>query len=459
VRGDTRAWIHRVQTQQPTGGAVRRFAAKNLQAVLLVARWEMIDRVQLHAQALTYDTLLAIVPLMAVAFAAVAGFGGLDDVRDRLINAVIANVSGSSEVQGAVVDYLHRFLANVRTSSFSAVSVVLLIWSVMSLLGHIESSFNIIFGVKARRPLLARLLVYWATLTLGPLLLAASFGLTAALQSSAAAEVMHALGLGAGLVMFVPIIVTWVAFLALYKVVPMTRVDLSAALYAAVVGGSLWSAAKYLYAIYAKHAITLQNIYGSLATVPLFIFWLYVSWLIVLFGAQLAFAYQHATTYYKEAFGDEPSQTYRERVACRLFFEVARDFFLARPPTDPDRAATELAIPRRMLEGVVTDLGAGAFVRKVDGNGLVPATDLAHVSVADIVGFLRSGKGAQLGIKDDDAMAQLDRALEGEELARTARAASATFRDLVVQLEPSAVAASPASSTHERAASPHERAG
>jgi membrane protein len=426
------AWLNDARTREATARSrMHRFLAKNLQVVLLVSRWEVVQRLQLHAQSLTYDTLLALVPLLAVVFAVVSAFGGLQDLRQNIEELVIRNLSGSPDVQAQVGEYLHRFLGNVRTGSFSAISVVILIFSVMSLLGHIEFAFNSIFGVKAVRPWVTRLLTYWAALTLGPLLLGASFALTAGLQSSGVASFVKSLGLGVVVIYALPITVTWIAFTALYKLVPVTRVRLSSAIFAAIIAGSLWNGAKYLYAIYAKHAFTVQNIYGSLAAIPLFILWLYVSWLLVLLGAQLAFAFQHASTYYKEALGEQPNQTYRERVACRVYLQVARDFFLGLPPTDLDLVATDLDIPRRLLEGVVEDLKAGAYIREVhNGSGLVPATDLERVTVSDIITFMRTGLGVQLGMRDDEAKLQLDILLDEADRARE-RTTEVNFRQLV----------------------------
>jgi len=147
-----------------------RFAAKFVQLVPLVARLEVVKQLQLHAQALTYDTLLALVPLFVVITAFITGFGGMDDVRDRLETLLIGNLSGSEDVQAAIAEHVHRFVGNIRTGSLGVIPILLLVWSVLSLLGHIEGSFNTIFGSKAGRPFAARLVTYWAALTLGPLL-------------------------------------------------------------------------------------------------------------------------------------------------------------------------------------------------------------------------------------------------------------------------------------------------
>ncbi len=433
-----RRWAEAVQEREQVGGPkarLKRFVAKTIQVVVMVARLEVISRLQLHAQALTYDTMLAIVPLLAVIFAAIAGFGGLEEMRASLEDFIISNLVGTG-AQAEVAAHIHDFVANIRTGTFSAVSIVILIFSVMSLLGHIESAINVVFGSKTERPWVTRLLSYWAALTLGPIFLLASLALTAALQTSWVAGMLASMGFGGLMVRALPLLTTWTGFTLTYLVVPRVRVRLSAAIFAAVIAGSLWSVAKYGYAIYAKNAITVQNIYGSLAAVPLFILWIYVSWLLVLLGAQLAFAYQHASTYQKEEAGQDAAFAYRERVACRAFLEVARDFFAGRPPTDIDRVSHDIGIPRRLLQSVFTDLKHGGFVREVeDTSSYVPARELEQVTVGAVVDHLRRGIGAELPMVHDPGTDALDAIFVRLDEALTREAGHISFKELVQRLE------------------------
>ena len=144
-------------------------------------------------------------------------------------------------------------------------------------MGHIEFAFNRIYGTPTNRPWLLRLLTYWGLLTFGPILLAASFALTAALQNSWVLEIVNDMGALSSLsVHMTPIMVTWLALTIMYMAVPNTRVRLRSAAAAALIAGIMWTMAKYGYAVYVKHNLTVQNIYGSVATIPLFILWLYV---------------------------------------------------------------------------------------------------------------------------------------------------------------------------------------
>lgn len=390
-------------------GHLRRVAAQHVQVVLLVMRWEVYDRLKLHAKALTYDTMLAIVPLLAVALSVVQGFGGFKGLGLELQDWLVENLTGAPAVKEAVAEQLGGFIANVQSGQLGAIPIIILIWSVLGLLGHIETSFNTIFGVKHERPFAVRLLIYWAILTLGPLFLGGSLAMTAALQHSGVSDIVSGFGfLSSALVRATPLVITWVAFAVLFMVVPSTKVKLGSALWAGIISGTLWSLLRFGYAIYAKNAITLQNIYGSMAAIPLFILWMYVSWLAVLFGAQLCFAFQHARTYQREDVARNASQRYRERLACRFLLEVARDFFANRPPTTLPAASDKLGAPPRALEVIAHALEQGGFLRTIQGGGLVPGRDIETITVEGVLTHLRQNVGTSLNLKEDAAELELD---------------------------------------------------
>ncbi len=388
----------------------RRLAIHYLRVLIFVSRPEVLTRLRLRAQALSFQTVFAIVPLFAVFFVIFKGFGGMDAVQGRLEKLIVENLAGGSELSSQVTTYIQHAVANVSGKTLGIVSIVLLIYSVLGLMQNIEDSFNDIFGVKKGRSWDIRIVLYWTALTLGPLLIGASLALTAFLQNDAVMSVVESLGVvSALLIRATPLMVTWVAFGALYLVVPNSRVNFKAAAAAAVVAGSAWSLAKFGYAIYAKKSVTTLSIYGTMAALPLFFFWIYVSWVIVLFGAQVAFAFQNAATYREEDQAARANQHARERAAVRLYLEVARDFFAGRPSTDPAYVAAALGLPRRLLEHLVQALQEGRFLRTVDGEaGLVPAKDLGTVTISDLVTYLRSGVGTSPQLADDDVLRFID---------------------------------------------------
>ncbi|MBI3178865.1 MAG: YihY family inner membrane protein [Deltaproteobacteria bacterium] len=432
-------WLRRLMEADPLAemSRMQRLLARNIRVVFLVARREVYGSIKLNAQALTYDTLLALVPLLVVLFAVLKGFGATENISARVIEAIVQNLAAAPEMQATVREYLERFIGNAQSGGGAVPIALLLALSAISLLGHIESSLNTIFGAERERSLVTRLLTYWAVLTFGPVLLLASFGLTAAFQTGPMGAYIDSLGeVGGFLLSAVPLLVTWVGFATMYLVVPNTRVRPGAAILAAIVAGSLWNGWKYGYAIYAKYAMTLQSVYGKLAVIPLFIFWLYLSWVLVLFGAHLAFAFQNSSTYRREDERAEASFSFSERAVLRLFLEVARDFHAARPPSDLHELAVKLGVPRRLLDGLVQRLRAGGFVRFTEPErGLVPGLDIAQVTVHSLLSFLRTGADTDPALVDDAARRFFDDLLGRLDDERARLSGSLDFRELAQRFE------------------------
>jgi len=416
----------------------QRLAVRNIRVVFLVARWEVLRSLKLHAQALTYATMLSLVPALAVVFAILKGFGATAGITDRLQGFLIGNISSTPQLQQKLGGYIETFVGNVDAGHIGIPSIIILIWSVLMLLGHIEASFNDVFGIREQRPLATRLLTYWAVLTFGPLLLVASFALTAWFQTSRMATFSAGLGGISGFFFSaLPLLVTWVGFTAMYLFVPNTRVRLGPAFFAAVVAGSAWNLAKAGYAFYASNAITLQNIYGSLAVIPLFIVWLYASWLLVLFGAQLAFAFQNAKTYRREDERLDAGQTFMERAACRIFLEVARNFCVGLPAPNAEQLTASLRLPRRLLQTLVLRLREGGLVQLTEPDeGVIPATDPEQVTVEDLLALLRRGHTSDPCLVSDEARLFLDDLIERGEQEGLKATASMTFRELAHRFPP-----------------------
>lgn len=413
----------------------KRIAVRNLQALLITARWEVFSRLKLHAQALTYDTLLGLVPLLVVAFAVVEGLGGFENLGERLRDIIVANISGSPELKATVGDYIMRFVDNVRGGALGPIPVILLILSVMSLLGHIESSLNAISDTQVDRPWTLRLLTYWAVLTLLPILIVGSLALTAALEASAFVELIEGLGsVSAWTVRVTPFFVTWLGFAAIYYVVPSQNVRFGAALWGAFIAAVLWTSAKNLYALYARNSFTIRNIYGSLATIPLFVLWIYVSWILVLAGAQLSFALQQARTFWQEDLGERANQAFRERLACRVYLEVVYRFYVGAPLPSVRSTSELLDAPQRLLGQLARQLQHGGFLRVAGSEAtLLPARDPESVRVTDIVDYLHAGLGAEPQLRDDDATQLVDRVLQDWHPPSQGQAGP-SFRALAMQL-------------------------
>ncbi|MBJ80970.1 MAG: hypothetical protein CMH60_06610 [Myxococcales bacterium] len=417
-------------------GKLRRGLMATIRLFFLVARRKVYQQLKLHAQALTYDTMLALVPVLAVMFALVKGFGLMEQMDGQLEDIILSNLSVTPELKVSVSKYIGQFVDNVQSGQLGAVAIPFLLLSVVSLLGHIEFAFNEIFGIQRQRRLITRLTTYWAIITLGPVLIGASLTLTAALQTITVVQWLENIGIiNAALIHSLPLAITWLAFAAMYLVVPNTKVRFSSAFKAAVIAGSGWNIAKYGYAIFAKNAFTLEGIYGPLAAMPLFILWIYLSWILVLFGAQLAFAFQNMRSYTIEDVGLTMNQDYRERAGCRIFAAIAFDFAKGRQPTNPEELAADLEIPRRAVEVLVNELKDGNFVRETNPDrGLVPAVELEQIHLHQLIAHFRHLPPTELELKKDSITKYLDEIFADMKNAYGVIASRESFHDLAQTL-------------------------
>ncbi len=251
---------------------------------LAVARRFFEDRSSQTAGSLTYTTLLSLVPLLTVALAMSTAFPVFDTVVEALQEYVLDNVLPEAEGLSALADQINSFTE--RAGRLTAIGLAGLALTGVLMIMTIDEALSRIFRVRRRRSLGLRLLTYWAVITLGPVLIGASLSISSYLLGVS----FGYLELGAaGRVAFgvLPFVFTWGALALLYIVVPNRHVEWRHGLVGALIAGLLFEAAKRGFAFYISQFPTYAFIYGTFATILIFLVWLYVSWTVVLIGATL----------------------------------------------------------------------------------------------------------------------------------------------------------------------------
>lgn len=236
------------------------------------------------AAALAFTSILALVPLLVVTFGALSLFPGFQSWQGDIEYFIFHNFvpAMGEQVQG----YLAEFTAKAR--ELRALGIVFLIITVLSMLATIETTFNVIWGVRRQRPYAVRFLVYWAVLTLGPLLIGIGIVATSTVVSLPLLRDTVDTELATSrLLPWLPLAATATAFVLCYKLIPHRPVRLRHALIGGITAALAFEAAKHLFAIYVTQFPTQQAVYGAFATLPIFLLWVYLSWVIVLIGAQL----------------------------------------------------------------------------------------------------------------------------------------------------------------------------
>jgi membrane protein len=380
--------------------------------------WEG-ESVRLRAMALTYTTLFALVPAMVVAFSVVNAFAGMGGISDRVHDFLLENLAvGARE---SIAPYLDRFVANAHLTSAGLIGAAILVYSGISLFQDVERAINDIWSIKRRRSIRQQVIIYWVGLTLGPLLLAGSVmaGHTARTWLVAGSGV-RALGVGAG------VLLTCSFFTVIYFIVPATKVQLKAAALGGLLAGVAWEIAKWGYAIFVGRSVRYHAIYGSVAAVPIFLLWLYVSWTLLLFGAKLAFIIQHASALLRMR-PLAATHAGREYLAGEAMLRIALAFDRSLPPpTDDDIASDAQALAEDVGE-VLAQLRQAGLIVPVSEGGLVPSRPLERITLLDVRRAVH-GPGAELSEEAD--VGRILKDVEGE---AERRLADVNFRALVAR--------------------------
>jgi membrane protein len=252
-----------------------------------VIRQFIVRRGLQTASSLAYTTLLSIVPLVGVMFSFFGNVSVFKDISEVLQEFIFSNfVPAFGET---IEDYLISF--SIAASKLTTTGIAVLVVIALLMMSTIESALNHIWNVLARRKPIARFLVYWAILTLGPVLIGASLYATSYLLAlPLISSVDESLMITSRLLVLLPVVTTGVAFSFMYILIPNCYVNWRDAVLGGVIAALFFEMAKYSFGVYVKSVPTYQVIYGAIAVIPMFLIWVYVSWLIVLLGAQIAYS-------------------------------------------------------------------------------------------------------------------------------------------------------------------------
>jgi len=273
------------------------FYYQAVRIVLLTIHGLKNRMILLRASALSYSTLLAIVPLLAIAFSMLKGLG----FHSRLEHALVDYLTAEQEV---LTRQIIEYIANTNFKALGAFGTALLIYASVMMLSNVERTFNELWGVSKQRTIPRKLSNYTSVLFLGPFLMVLSTAMIASFSSNTVVAALMEYGVFEQFfVLFskiLPHAVLWVAFTVMYMLMPNTRVKIIPAMVAGIICGSIWEGAFRVYTDFNIGLTKYNTIYGTFAVLPIFIIWLYISWLIVLIGAQLSYAIQNVKSYQQE---------------------------------------------------------------------------------------------------------------------------------------------------------------
>ncbi|HXU77265.1 MAG TPA: YhjD/YihY/BrkB family envelope integrity protein [Methylomirabilota bacterium] len=355
------------------------------------------------------------------------------DTKDAGLKG-LAEDERAVKARRAIAHSIHQFIRNTRSGALGVTGSVLLIFAGISMLGRIEDTFNDIWGVVRGRSWLTRILLYWGVISLGPLLVIVAIGLASGPHLAGTKQLVTAMPfLGSLVFRFLPVVVLCLTFALFYMLMPNTKVQWRAALVGGVVAGLLLHLNNLISVLYVSRVVSNSKIYGSLGLVPVFMIGLYFSWLLLLFGAQVAYAYQNRATYLEEKQVENINQRGREFVALRLMTCIGQRFVAGEPPPGVGEIAEALAVPTRLIQQVMHTLCAARLVVEVAGAepAYMPARPIETITCHDILQALRATQGKELATRDEPTRKEVaGEFLRIEEAERNA-ASSVTMLALV----------------------------
>ena len=364
---------------------------KQLRIIVLAIRGFLNDKVQLRASALTFYSLLSVIPVAAIVFAIAKGFG-----LDQTLQDLIIKKSGSEqEVLSWLLQKARIAIEKTRGDYIAGIGMIILFWSVMSLLNHIESSFNHIWQISSSRPWYRKFTDYLTIMLIAPAFIILSSGITG-FQVTTLPDFMNNAPILdffkpviSFLVKFAPYFLSWVALTVLYIIMPNAKVKFMPALISGLIAGTILQGIQWLYIDLQFGISKLNAIYGSFAAVPLFIIWLQTSWTVVLLGAEISFANQNLSRYEMESEALNISTYQKRALVLMIMHMIIRNFMLGEKPISAEYIAVNLKIPVRLSRDILQDLSSANLVSIIHENEekerlYQPALDVNRLTVSYI---------------------------------------------------------------------------
>jgi membrane protein len=373
------------KTRSFLGQEMTRLRARLSQAMNVAIQRYYGDMLSLRAMSLTYSTLLALVPFLAVTFSVLKAFGIQTRIEPLLSQALIPLGPDRFEITRRIVEFVN----NTQVGVLGAVGIAGLLYTVMSLVSNVEDALNRIWRARHISSWTHRYREYLGVLLVGPVLVFAGLALIASAQSYWLVQRLlefKAFGnILAIVTQVMPFFFLCAGFAFLYKFVPSTHVRVSSAILGGAVAGIVWHIAGNAFAAFVAGSTRYDAIYSGFAILIVFLFWLYLSWLIVLIGAEIAYLYQYSYVWSDNLLESMQQPIFREWVALSALVETARHFLTGKPPWKETDLSARLGVPFSDLDPILDRfVDRGILLRSEQPEGISLARPPEHIPVTEI---------------------------------------------------------------------------
>ncbi len=413
------------------------FLIKQLRILVLAVRGFDEDKCALRASALTFFSLLSIVPVLAMAFGIAKGFG----FQSVLESQLLTYSQDYEEVMAKVIGFAKALLENTQGGVVAGVGVALLFWTVTRVLGNIEDSLNAIWGVKKPRTLGRKFSDYLSAMLICPILFIVSSSTTVfiATQITSITERVALLGPVSPIIFsaleLTPYGIIWVLFTFLYIFMPNTRVKLTSALVAGIIAGTIYQLVQLAFITFQVGVAKYNAIYGGFAVVPLFLVWLQVSWFIVLLGAEISFAHQNVDMYEFEPDCLRVSPSFKKLLSLQITHLLTKTFAQGGTPHTAASIARTLEMPIRLVRQILFELVESGIVSEVNAQqhrepAYQPARSLDTLTIHAVIDALEQRGTNNIPLAQTQALKTLSESLQAFSKATATSPANRLLKDI-----------------------------
>ncbi len=357
------------------------------------------DKIQLRASALSFYTLLSIVPILALIFGISQGFG----LEDYVVKVLQERFSEHEDMLNVLLGFVEKYLGQINEGFITGIGLIILFWTVMKVLGNIESSFNNIWRIKKSRMFTRKFTDYISLLVIAPVLLVIASSFNVSRLQSISENIPFLRYLGSFLKYSFTVLsytLIWFVFTLIYIIIPNTKVRFVPALVAGIIAGTMFQLLQWAYVNFQSLLSGYGAIYGTFAALPLFMIWMEASWLIVLLGGEISYAYQNSVHYEQEAEGINVSQKDKRTLILLVIRKIVRNFVDGKPAMNATEIASGLAIPVRLVRDIIYNLLNAKIIietlnHEIREVAYQPAIDPSKITVSFVIDAL-DGLGQQV---------------------------------------------------------------
>lgn len=379
------------------------------------------SRILSHASALSFTLLLSLIPMLAMIFSIAKGFGIQEKIEPLLLEKALGG-----EIGADLIPKIIEYVDNTNVAALGSIGLLFIVYILAALLGQIEDSFNRIWSVKKSRTMIRKASDYLSILVISPLLLAITVGFLTTLMSHSLLQRLLGIGLFAGAMKLFLLSLPWVSSIMvltlLYMIIPNTNVRLVPALLAGTIAGILWQLSQLLFINFQIGVARYNAIYGTFASVPIFMIWLQVSWIIVLFGGVINFACQNAGKFHPLEFAVHIPFGAKEKICLAVLITICRKFGRGEGPSSPEEISEQLGVSENFVRNGLNRLLSIGKILPVNDESrefFLPAKPIAELKIADFFADVKGAQADKLQFRDQeinatvrDILVQRRRALE-----------------------------------------------